>query len=300
MSIVFEKNSTVKHILFFVVRQFKKHKIKSAELDAEILVMFALKKSREWICANFDYELSKDELSKIEKLTKKRIQNEPIAYLVKNKEFYGFKFFVNKNVLIPRPETEFLVDEAVKIINKKKADNFSIIDIGTGSGCIIIALAKIKTNIQYLASDLSKKSLYVARKNAKFHQVDKIIKFYHGNLFGPITKSAKSKIQNSNLIIIANLPYLTTDECREKSILCEPKIALFGGADGLKYYKELFAQLSEFKIKNKIKKQINFIIEINPHQTKKISLIIKRIFPSAKIKIIKDLAKKNRIISITI
>lgn len=318
MSIVFEKNSTIKQILSFLVNQFKKNRIKTAELDAEILVSFALKKSREWICANFNYQLSKNELNKIKILATKRIHGEPIAYIIKNREFYGLKFFVNKTVLIPRPETEFLVDETIKIIDDKKTENFSIIDIGTGSGCIIISLAKIlKINVrnpkseisaqggsasgwQYLASDLSEKSLYVARKNAKFHKVDKIIKFYRGNLLNPIIKNAKSKIQNSNLIIIANLPYLTSDECKEKSIRREPKIALFGGDDGLKYYKKLFEQLFEFKTKNKIQKQINLIIEINPHQTKKIRLIVKRIFPSVKIKIIKDLAQKNRIINMTI
>ncbi|MEA2065054.1 MAG: peptide chain release factor N(5)-glutamine methyltransferase [Patescibacteria group bacterium] len=305
MSIVFEKNSTVKQILFYVIKQFKKSRIKSAEFDAEILVMFALKKSREWICMNLDYRLSKNELAKIKKLVDKRIQNEPIAYIIKNKEFYGLNFFVNKNVLIPRPETELLVDEAIKIVNRKKTKNFSIIDIGTGSGCIIIALAKniIKnpiSDIRYLASDLSKKSLSVALKNAKFHKVDKIIKFCRGNLLNPIIKNAKSKIQNYNLIIIANLPYLTAEECKEKSILCEPKTALFGGTGGLKYYKKLFKQISELKTKIRIQKQINLIIEINPHQTKEIRSIIKRIFPLVKIKVIKDLAKKNRTVNILI
>ncbi len=312
MSIVFEKNSNVKQILFSVVKRFRKYKIKSAELDAEILVSFALKKSREWVCANLDYKLSKNELNRIKKITERRIQNEPIAYIIKNREFYGLNFFVNKNVLIPRPETEFLVDETIKIINDKKIDNFFIIDIGTGSGCIIIALTKnliksptseirhLKSDFRYLASDISKKAFCVARKNAKFHKVDKIIKFYRGNLLNPIIKDAKLKIKNSNLIIIANLPYLTANECKEKSIRSEPKAALLGGTNGLKYYKKLFAQLSEFKIKNRIKKQINLVIEINPNQTKKICLMIKKIFPSAKIKIIKDLAQKNRIINMTI
>ncbi|MCK4744547.1 peptide chain release factor N(5)-glutamine methyltransferase [Candidatus Parcubacteria bacterium] len=319
MSIVFEKNSTVKQILFSVIKRFRKDKIKFAELDAEILVMFVLKKSREWICANLDYKLSKNELNRIKKMAYRRIQNEPIAYIIKNREFYGLNFFVNKNVLIPRPETELIIEETLRILKKGKSKNYVIADIGTGSGCIIIALAKnliknpisdlrypisetrnLKSEIRFLGSDISKKALYIARKNAKIHKVNKIIKFYHGDLLSPIIKNAESKIKNSNLVIIANLPYLTANECKEKSIQREPKAALLGGTDGLKYYRELFLQLSEFKTKNEFKNKINILIEINPHQTKKISLIIKRIFPSVKIKIIKDLARKNRVISMTV
>lgn len=291
-------NCQLKQLLYKTTAKFKKHKIKSPELETEILMSFVLKKSREFILTHPEYKFSYYEKKKLNKVIKKRIDNEPIAYIIGQKEFYKIDFYVDKNVLIPRPETELLVENTLNIIKTFKHKNLkaNIIDIGTGSGAIIMAIAKNAPNNNFFATDISHKALNVARKNAKKYKLDKKIKFSKSDLLKSIIKNSKYlknfNNPNNSLIIIANLPYLTKQEFKkEKSIQAEPKIALISKKTGLKHYEQFFRQLKYFQ-------NFTVLIEFNPRQTKKIIKIVKCNIANAKIKIKKDLQGLNRIMII--
>lgn len=290
------RNCQLKQLLYETITELKNHKIKNSELEAEILLSFVLKKSREFILTHLEYKLNCYEKKKLEKAVKERLKNQPIAYITSKKEFYKLDFYVNKNVLIPRPETEIIVDETLDIIKKYKNKKTNVIDIGTGSGAIIIAIAKNAPDNNFFSTDISRKALNVARKNAKKYKLDKKIKFLKSDLLKSIIKNPKylKNLNNPNnpLIIIANLPYLTKQEFqKEKSIQSEPKIALISGKDGLKHYEKFFKQLKNFQ-------NFTVFIEFNPHQTKKINEIVKQNIPKTKIKIKKDLAGLNRMMII--
>ena len=285
--------------------------------EAEILTAFLLHKTRESLLSNSRTEVDNKFYKKIKDLEKKRLKNYPIAYLVGEKEFYGLNFKVNKDVLVPRPETEMMVDKIIDIL-KNESNNFErdlynpknlfdnnynnpiFIDVGTGSGAIIIAIAnEIKKlwpndsdNFKFYGIDISEAALKIAKKNAKLHNLNKIIKFFEGDLLSPIAK----KINKKNLIITANLPYLTPLQVKgSPSISREPKLALVAGSDGLKYYRQLFKQLAKIDYKTLI-----LFCEIDSSQTKNITYLAQKMFPEAKLEIIKDLAKLNRLLKITI
>lgn len=178
-------------------------KIRTSQLDAEVLLSFVLKKDKSYIFAHPEKELSQTQEKKFKALIKKRKLSWPIAYLIGTKEFYNLEFFVNQNVLIPRPASEKLVDQTLKEIKRLYAicdKPLAILDIGTGCGCIAIAIAKnIKIPIEITASDICKRALSIAEKNAKYHRVK--IKFIQSDLL----KNVREKPD----IIVANLPYIT-------------------------------------------------------------------------------------------
>ena len=151
--------------------------------------------NKAWIYANADFELTKSQETKFKKLIGKRKSGVPAAYLLGRKEFFGLDFLVNKDVLIPRPETELLVELALSpsLLQREGGGEFSVIDIGTGSGNIIISLAKnLKSKANLFAIDSSSKALNVAKRNARRHGVAKKIKFVHGSLFSPLQKGRLS------------------------------------------------------------------------------------------------------------
>jgi release factor glutamine methyltransferase len=287
---------TIKELLKKSIKQLEEKKIKFPHLDAEILLADVLGKKREYLLINPDKKVSENKIIKYKKLIAKRLKNIPVAYLIGYKYFYGYKFIVNKDVLVPRPETEIIVDEVLKI--SKKTKKLKIIDIGTGSGCIILSIAKkINKNKDFklIASDISKKALLIAKKNENFLKPNKKILFIKSNLLA----SFKKKLDNSNsdILITANLPYLTEKQINSSpSISSEPKIALLGGKDGLKYYIKLFEQIK--KIKSKNKPNIFLILEIDPLQVKKISKIMNNKFKKASFEIKKDLSGLDRIMVI--
>lgn len=278
---------------------YKKYNKKLDLLDMDLIISFIIKKPIEFMLTYPETKLTKIQQEKITKLIKRRLTEEPIAYILGYKEFYGFKFKVNKNTLVPRPETEMMVDEALSQINNKK--KITIADIGTGSGCIIISLAKKlsseypKSNFYFLGIDISKEALVVARQNAKLNKVSGKIKFLQGDLLKPIIKNSKTLNTGSKIIITANLPYLTPKQVKDSpSIKKEPKLALVAGTNGLKYYRELFKQIKDLK---KIKPNIDIITlcEIDPSQAKAIKELAKKELPETKTEIKKDLAGLNRL-----
>lgn len=276
------------------------NKIKLNSLDIELILAHVLKKTREYIIAHPEYKLTKSQIAKCKLLIKKRVNSLPIAYITGEKEFYGLKFKINKNVLIPRPETELMVEEALKLVASNPQPT-TIIDMGTGSGCIIITLAKKIKNCQFFAIDISTKALVIAKQNANLNSVVKKIKFIKSNLLESIINNSKYKLKNSKLIILANLPYLTPTQIKNSpSIKYEPKLALTAGLDGLKYYGRLFQQICALRIARCELRDINILCEIDPSQTVKIKQMVKRELPKATLQIKKDLSGLNRLVIIKI
>ncbi len=202
--------------------------------ETEIIISQALKKDRSYITAFPETELSKPQIKKLSRLLERRKTQEPIPYLLGFKEFFGLKFLVNKNVLIPRPETESLVERILKFT---KGNKLSVVDVGTGSGCIAITLALKNPNLKITATDISSKALEVAIKNSKLHRVENRIIFLQSNLLENVTE----KID----IIAANLPYIPNTSWKKlpteiKSF--EPKLALDSGKSSTSIYQQIFKQ----------------------------------------------------------
>lgn len=235
---------------------------------------------------------------KIERALNKYRKNIPLAYILGQKEFFGLNFFVNKYALIPRPETEIMVETAMAEIFNLLDKNIFLIDIGTGSGCVPVSILKNinKTNIRAIAIDNSRQALRTAKKNSKNHNVK--INFLHGDLFLPIINKPKLTANCANMLITANLPYLTEKQfASEKSIQYEPKNALVSdNLNGLLLYKKLFEQITSF-LPN-VNYPINILIEIDPRQSKDAILLANKYFYQAKIEIKKDLSGLDRLVLI--
>ncbi|MFZ2193134.1 MAG: peptide chain release factor N(5)-glutamine methyltransferase [Candidatus Moraniibacteriota bacterium] len=268
-------------------------------VDLELILSHALKKSREYILTYPETPFSHNQKINTLKMIHRRQKHESIAHIVGEKDFYYLTFKVNKHTLIPRPETELLIDEALNYTVNQKNIN-AIIDIGTGSGNIIISIAHKLRNekINYFGIDISKEALNIARHNAKKYNLDKKIKFIKGDLLSPLIKKTSSKF--SNAIIIANLPYLSKEiyQATKPDVKSyEPKSALYSSQNGLAHYKKLFEQIKLPPLRNKIK----FIfIEFSPEQKNALEILIKKILPLAQIRFKKDLAKKWRICAINL
>ncbi len=255
----------------------------SPALDAEVLLSFVMKKPREYILTHPDQAISKPQFNKYKSFITKRVQGVPVSYITNKKEFFGNSFFVNKDVLIPRPSTETLVEEAIKLINEKDVN--SIADIGTGSGCIAISLALIFPETILFATDISSKALMVARKNAKTHKI-KNITFLKGNLLAPI----KSK---SIQLIISNPPYL--DALWPKaSTKHEPSSALISSQDGLFHVNKIINQSKKY-----YGDIVDLLLEIDPRQASSLKSFAIQKFPKAAISIVKDLEEHDRVLKVT-
>jgi release factor glutamine methyltransferase len=283
----------------------EKYRSKLDYLDLELIIAHAIKKSREFVLTYPEFAIAKNHELRITNYVNRRIKHEPLAYILREKEFYGLKFKVNKNTLIPRPETELMVDLVIQEVSKNyKLKTINLIDIGTGSGNIIIALAKkIKQEAvsgkqyTFFGTDISAKALTVAKYNAKIHKLYKKIKFIRGNLLEPFIKKLKIINQKSKIIITANLPYgwsawknnTSADTIGTKF---EPEIALFTSKKGLGLYEKLLLQILELR---KNDQDILALFEIDPRQHIIIKKLIKKYFPKAEITFHKDLAGRWRV-----
>ncbi len=295
---------TIKEALQKANKQLKKFGIENFSFEGELLLSFILDKPREFLFTHPEKKLNLLENIKFQYLLIKRCKWIPLAYIIGSKEFYGLNFLVNKNTLIPRPETELIVDESLAIIyDNIEKENLNIIDLGTGSGCIIITLTKLikekfakfnSTNHNFIGVDINDKTLEIAKKNSSRYNLDNDIKFIQSDLLTKINKEAYF----SNLTIItANLPYLTPDQVKNSpTIQKEPKRALIAVDDGLFYYKKLFQQIKNINIKV----PLYILCEIDDSQKKSISNLIKEELPQSKFIIKKDLQSLERLVIITI
>lgn len=282
-----------------VAEKFSAAGFESARLEAEVLLSAVLGKPREFLLAHPENKLSFCQNWRLDRLVEKRLKGWPTAYLIGHKEFYGFDFVVDKNVLIPRPETELMVDEVLRTINKYQLTNINLIDVGTGSGCIIVSLAKILQEkslaANFYALDVSRKALAVARKNAQRNGLTSCINFVYSDLLDHIDK----KVFEQPVIITANLPYLNPNQVKNSpTIQKEPKIALLAGVDGLDLYRCLFRQIKEKR--EVIKNKLLILCEIDEAQTAAFSELAEKSLTGSIISVKKDLNGYDRFVVITI
>lgn len=276
--------NTVKKCLSFGKTFLKNAEIESYSIDAEILLMEVLNFSKVQLFTKDDYVLSKDENKKYIELLNKRKNFMPVQYITNKCEFMGLDFKVNNHTLIPRSDTEILVECAIKFIEE---NNFkTAIDIGTGSGAISVSIAKYCKNINVTAVDISEEALKIAQENASQNAVSNKIYFIQSNVFDKIT----SKFD----IIISNPPYIKTDII--KTLMpqvkdFEPVSALDGGIDGLFFYKKIISECKNYLNANGV-----IIFEIGYDQANAVSELLKN-ENFSKIKVTKDLAGLNRVVS---
>ncbi|MDP1709975.1 MAG: peptide chain release factor N(5)-glutamine methyltransferase, partial [Candidatus Komeilibacteria bacterium] len=306
--------------------------------EIELLLGHVTKKSKEFVLAHPEHRLTAAQVKKFTGLRRRRELGEPLAYLLGRQEFFGLDFYVDRRVLIPRPETELLVEEvlnaakeltivksAIDTTNKaatKMAANtattaaaadrpLKILDIGTGSGCIAIALKKNLAPAEIMATDISADALTVARKNAQKNKVK--ISFIQSDLLAAFLLNKKNRRLADFDIITANLPYLAIVE-KHPSIRFEPRTALYGGREGLFFYKKLFQQISRNvsaggrKTKNRplagpsakkpFPEKPKIFCEINPLFARQTLALAKKYFPARQITLKKDLAGFKRLLMI--
>lgn len=268
-------------------------------MDSEVLLAYTLNGSREYLHTYPREPVPYKESKRFSQLIKRRIKKEPLAYIVGFKDFYGMRFSVTRDVIVPRPETEVLVREVLASIPKNR--KFNVWDIGTGSGCIGITLAKFleeEENFKKVyAIDISKKALKVAQDNCSRHGADDKVEFIHSDLLSTILKNRseyKEAFRDLN-IIAANLPYLTEEDLKSSpTIQKEPKKALLAPEKGLGYYRKLLEQIS------KIDTSFLLIFEIKPEQIPLLEEQVTRILPNARIEVRPDLSGRDRVAKITV
>ena len=241
--------------------------IKTFKLDTEILMAKALGSNREYIILNNKKILNNDSLDYFKRLIKERARGKPIAYLTNKKFFWDYEFYINKNTLIPRPDTEIIIEESLRLTKHK--DKINVLDIGVGSGCILLTILKERKNFYGTGIDISKKSLDISKINAKSLNIESRVKFYKTD----IDKFVKGKYD----LVVSNPPYIKSCDLKylERDVVnFEPKLALDGGLDGLSKIRKVINKSSEL-----IKKNGKFILEIGFDQKNKvIKLLNKRGF----------------------
>ncbi len=267
----------------------------SPTLDAEVLLAFALQVTKPQMFSRLNFEVSPTQEETYRASLVRRLEHEPVAYITGKKYFYGRAFEVNRHVLIPRPETEILVEEALRVFKlyEEHREKVRFIDVGTGSGVLGITLSA-ETHKSVMASDISPEALLIARKNATTHHVADQITFAQGNLLEPIV-SILEALRPDHTIVTANLPYLTTHQWTEAQPEIrdfEPRLALEAGYYGLDVYWLFFRQLKEHR--RCFGGSCVVLCEIDPAQDTKLPHLIREHFPEADIEILSDLHGLSR------
>jgi len=285
---------TLGQALQWAINALKSHDIDDSQLEARVLLGYILKLSHAELLTENNQILSQSQFDSFQKLVNRRLRREPTAYIINNKEFYGFDFYVDRRVLIPRPETELLVDEAIDFVNERvsnpaySGEKILIADVGTGCGAIAITLALTLSNISIIATDISNAALEVALRNSSKHKVNKHVTFLQGNLLEPIIEPVD--------LIVANLPYIRTSELADLPAEItdfEPSVATDGGNTGLEYICQLVVEAQE-----KIRQQGRLLLEIGNRQERQLFCIIQKHIISKAIQLLPDMNGINRVVKI--
>lgn len=256
-------------------------------LAAEILLAFVLNKDREHLISHSDEELLEEDYRAFSQLLDRHLNGEPVAYLINKKEFFGIDLFVDERVLIPRPETELLVDRIIEFVqnNADFEKEVSILDVGTGSGNMPIALALHLPQAKITATDISEDALLVAKKNIDKYLVQDRIRLIHSDLLEELSTKKFD-------IIVANLPYIGTEKnnfISKEVAQFEPHTALYGGNNGLKLYEKLFDHVREHR-----NCRTCLLGEIGFSQKSKLEELGKQYFPDHNLEVLQDLAGLDR------
>ena len=280
------KRWTVMEVLNWAHKDLESKGVEKARLDAEVLLGNTLGMPRLQLYTNFDKPLTNDERSRFRSSIIKRRKRTPVAYILGEKEFYSRPFIVNKDVLIPRPESEMLVDEVVSFYKTTKASKFTVADIGTGSGCIAVTIAKEIPSARVIATDISETALEVARKNS--NALDATVQFFGGSLLTTIDNDITFDC------IVSNPPYIETHIINDLSeeVKTEPKLALDGGQDGLNIIRELIKQCT-----GRLCQGGKLLIEIGYNQGQALLDLLSDTGTFTDCKILKDYSGHDRIAS---
>ena len=277
-------------LLDWTTRYFEQHGISNPRLDAEVLLAHLLERSRLELYLHFEMPVFQEHLTPYRELIKKRIEHTPVSYLTNRKEFMSLDFYVDERVLIPRPETEQLVET---ILREKTGDSERLLELGTGSGVIATSLAVHQPKWNIIATDISEPALEVAEKNADTHAPTAQIKFLSGDLFDPIkTVNPVGDIRFD--WIVCNPPYVKKtkwDTLSPDVRDYEPEIALFAGDDGLAVIRRLIAEAPEYLAPNG-----KLILEIGDTQGDTVRALIDAEPAYCTCELLKDYAEKERIV----
>jgi release factor glutamine methyltransferase len=258
-----------------------------AGLEAEVLLRHVLGIDRAEYFASLERPLALPEQDLADTLAERRIAGEPLAYILGHREFYGHEFGVGPGVLVPRQETELLVDAVLEFVSTRSLRRPLIADVGTGSGAIAIAVAKALPDATVFATDISHDALKIAEANALALDVQDAVRLLHGDLLEPLPGPVD--------IIVSNPPYLTTDELSglAREVRREPETALDGGRDGLATISELMRQVAGLVQKPRL-----LAVEIGPSQLESVVLLAQGLFPESRVTHLLDLAGLPRVVHV--
>jgi release factor glutamine methyltransferase len=262
--------------------------IADAAVEAELIVGHILGMSRTQLYTEPEMDVTSVEIEQLRQLVRRRLDHEPVAYILGHCEFYGIDFCIDYRTLVPRPETELLVEKAVELAQhiSQSGKQITIADVGTGCGAIAISLALALPQAKIYATDASPLALQVAEVNCRRHTVDGRVKLLHGNLLEPLPQLID--------MIVANLPYIKDCEFKDLSPEIrdyEPAVALAGGENGLDKIREMLEQMT-----GRLSYGACFLLEIGLGQSKMVTSLIKNYFPKASIELVSDLGGIERVV----
>jgi len=288
----FGQKMTVLEVLNRTMKNLKAHQIEKPRLNAELLLAYSLNLRREGLYIRLRHQMKEEEKITLEKLVQRRILGEPLQYILGRQEFWSIDFKVDPRVLIPRPETELLVEQALSILSRNPMNRTpSVLEIGTGSGAIAISLAKEVRDIFLVATDISRDALLLAKENVTSAGVHHQIEFVNANLFTPF-RSFRGRRPFD--LILSNPPYLSYSEIDElpKEVRdYEPIIALNGGKEGLSFYRTIVSQASFY-----LEKGGWLLLEVGQGQGSKVSEWIEEEGNFLKPQLLQDLSRIGRVV----
>ena len=266
--------------------------IADASVEAELLLGHVLKMSKTQLYTEPERDLTQAETEHFWHLVQRRLDREPTAYILKRWEFFGLDFYVDYDAFIPRPETEVLVEEAIKLAERLAArkGQIKIADIGTGCGAIAVSLALAIPKAKIYATDISASALRIAEINCHRHKVNRRVELWQGNLLEAVPQPVD--------IVVANLPYIRDCEFKDLSpeiMNFEPAMSLAGGKDGLDKIHQLLEQMP-----GKLDSSGSFLLEIGQGQAEAVTSLVSSYFPRARIRLIPDLGGIDRVVKVVL
>ena len=278
----------LKQLFSKITEIFKESKIENPANEALILISKILNLPKHYIISYPDLEISEEDAKKLIVLSEKRVSGYPMAYLTKNKEFFGLDFYIEEGVLIPRPETEILVEKVIEKLQNVKGE-LTGLEVGVGSGCISVSLLKNMKNLKIIGIDISEKTLEITEKNAEIHEVLDRLKLFKFDIMN-------EKIESLNLpkldFVVSNPPYIKEEDYQklQEEVKKEPKEALISGKEGTEFYEKIVNSLKDF-----LQEDGFFAFEVGIGQAGKVKQILED-SGYKNIEIYKDLAGIDRVV----